>query len=327
MSQEPVTPSVSVVIPTFNRRDLLTPVLAPLLAESDALEIIVVVDGAQDGSWELLAEMAENHARLLALRIENSGMGRARMAGARRAAGEIVLLLDDDVLVARGTVRGHARAHAGADHLVVVGAMPVAGGPQLDAADYPRVMYANEYRRHTERWLTHPELVLRTLWAGHLSLRRADLLALEPSSPAELGRGYHSDIDFGLRCLHAGLRGVYDPSLRAAHLYRRGPEAFLRDARNSGRSLRLLHESHASELGPYTTGELLNSVPGAARPVVALSRTRVWPARVAGLAVTGLGRLRLYRLQRGAAYVRKWMEQVRELPAVANPAGSGGSGR
>jgi hypothetical protein len=114
--------------------------------------------------------------------------------------------------------------------------------------------------------------------------------------------------------------------LRAEHLYRRGPEAFVRDARNAGRSLRVLHETYARELGPYTERELLARVPPPLRPVVALARTRHWPARAVDLAVSGLGRLGLYRPQRGAAYVRKWMEQVRELEAVRDAAGAGGDG-
>lgn len=249
------------------------------------------------------------------------------MAGARAATGEIVLLLDDDVLVAPGTVRGHARAHASGDRLMVVGAMPVAGGPQSDADDYARVMYAREYRRHSERWQRDPDTVLTTLWAGHLSLRRSDLLSVEPPNPAELARGYHSDVDFGLRCRRAGLTGVYDPSLRAEHLYARGSEAFIRDARNSARSRHLLHQTYPSELGPYTQRELLASVPRPLRPAVALARTRRWPERAVDAAMSGLGRVRLYRLQRGAAYMRKWMEQMHELPAGPRPAGGGGDSR
>jgi len=307
-------------MPTFNRRSYLTRMLAPLLAEPDALEIVVVVDGCRDGSIELLESLAAREPRVRPVSIENSGMDEARMAGARIARGQVVLLLDDDVLAALGTVHGHARAHAAGVHLVVVGAMPVSGGSQSDARDYGRVMYANEYRRHCERWLQHPETILMTLWAGHLSLRRADLLALDPPSLPELGRGYHSDIDFGLRCQHAGLTGIYDPTLRAEHQYRRDPEAFVRDARNSGRSLLLLHEAHPVQLGPITERELLSGLFTPLRMLVQLSLTRDWPVWIAETATSALGVMHLYRLQRGAAQVRKRIEQVREIAAIARPA-------
>jgi glycosyltransferase involved in cell wall biosynthesis len=320
LSTAPVSPSVTVVMPTFNRRSYLTRMLGPLLAEPDALEIVVVVDGCRDGSIELLETLAAREPRVRPVSIENSGMGEARMAGARVARGEVVLLLDDDVLVAPGTVHGHARAHAAGEHLVVVGAMPVSGGSQSDARDYARVMYANEYRRHCERWLAHPETILTTLWAGHLSLRRADLLALKPPSLPELGRGYHSDIDFGLRCERAGLRGIYNPNLRAEHLYHRDPQAFVRDARDSGRSLLLLHQEHQVELGPITERELLGGLFLPLRTVVRLSLNRDWPVRITEIATSALGAMHLYRVQRGAAQVRKRIEQVREIGAVAQPA-------
>jgi glycosyltransferase involved in cell wall biosynthesis len=325
----PATPAVSVVMPTFNRRSSLPRMLEPLLSRSEAHEIVVVVDGCDDGSLELLRDLAQRDPRLRPLWIDNRGMGEARLAGARLATGEIVLLLDDDVLVAPGTVRGHGVAHAAADHLVVVGAMPVAGGAQTGPGDYPRVIYANEYRRHTERWRHHPETVLTTLWAGNLSLPRADLLALGPSTDGGLARGYHSDVDFGLRCLRAGLAGVYDPSLVAEHLYKRSRDEFLRDARNSGRSRRLLHESHPRELGPFTEQDLLGGLPAPLRPLVRMSRTRRWPAGALDLTVSAFGAVRLYRPQRGAAYLRKRMEQIKgfEEPApaaaLAEPPGSG----
>lgn len=322
------TPTVSVVMPTFNRRAFLPRILEALLSRPEADEIVVVVDGCEDGSIELLRSLARSDPRLQPLFIDNSGMGEARLAGARRASGEVVLLLDDDVLVAPGTVSGHGRAHAAADHLVVVGAMPVAGGGQTGPDDYPRVMYANEYHRHTQRWQRHPESVLTTLWAGNLSLRRADLLALEPPYDGELARGYHSDVDFGLRCQHAGLTGVYDPSLIAEHLYARTPDQFLRDAHNSGRSLRILHDSHHRELGPFTEQELLAGLPAPLGALVLASRTRRWPAWVADLAMSAFGAMRLYRLERGAAHLRKRMEQIKGLgdPAPGSPADPARSG-
>jgi glycosyltransferase involved in cell wall biosynthesis len=325
LSGSAVSPSVSVVMPTFNRRSSLPGVLEPLFRDPDVLEIVVVVDGCRDGSLELLESLAAHESRLRPVWVENCGMGEARMAGARVARGEIVLLLDDDVLLAPGGIREHSRRHAVAEHLVVVGSMPVSGGPQRDRTDYPRALYAKEYRRHAARWLARPDSVLSTLWAGHLSLPRADLLALEPPRPAEIARSYHSDIDFGLRCLRAGMRGVYEPSLRADHLYTRDPDAYVRDARNSGRSLLLLHQAHCAELGPLTEDGFLSPLPAPARALVRMARTRGWMVNLLELSIVVLGGVRLYRLQLFAAHLRKCVEQVREIDDVAQavPAAAG----
>ncbi len=309
-------PTVSVVIPTYNRRNLLPRVLAPLLAEPDAHEVLVVVDGGDDGSFELLTEMASGDARLRAVQIENRGMGGARLAGAQRATGEVVLLIDDDVVLAPGVVAGHARRHHGASGLVVVGAMPVAGGDQRDGRDFPRALYAREYDRHTARWREAPDSILRTLWAGHLSLRRSDLLGLEPPASRDIARGYHSDLDFGLRCLRAGLRAEFDPALGAEHLYERGPEAFVNDARSSGRSLALVHAAHAAELGALDRDFTLAGLPGPARAVVRRARTRRWPETALRALVPALGGIRCYRGQRFAAGLRWRIEQDRAVDGL-----------
>jgi glycosyltransferase involved in cell wall biosynthesis len=307
------SPTISVVMPTYHRRHLLARVLEPLLAEPDALEVIVVVDGSRDGSYELLQTMAVRDKRLRPILIDNRGMGEARLAGARAATGEVVLLLDDDVRVAPGTVAGHARHHAAAERLVVVGGMPVSGGPQRGWRDFPRARYAKEYLRRCEHWLADPESILCTFWEGHLSMRRRDLLALEAPAVPEIARGYHGDVDFGLRCLHAGLTGVFDPSLRAEHLYSRDPAAFLRDAHNSGFGWARLHRFHAEDLGPLTDDFALAGLAWPGRALVRRARSRRWPTRVLALLVRVLGVLRAYRVQGYAAGLRWRVEQERAI--------------
>lgn len=315
-AERPLTlPTVSVVLPTHNRRRLLERVLEPLLAAPDAHEIVIVVDGCRDGSLELLEALAAGDARVRPLWIENRGMGGARRYGVEQAGGEVVLLIDDDVVLAPHAILGHARHHARERGLVVVGSMPVADGAQRGAREYPRAIYAAEYRRHVARWLRDPETVLETLWAGHLSLRRADFLGLDAPVSEALARGYHSDIDFGLRCRQAGLRGRFDPALGAVHLYERSPKAFLADARSSGASLALAHGAHTRAIGELDPDRTLAGLPGPARLLVRRARTARWPRRALAALVPALGGLRWYRAQRFAAGLRWRVEQDRAIAA------------
>jgi len=238
-------PTVSVVMPTYNRRARLPEVLAPLLADPEAHELVVVVDGCRDGSYELLCELARHDGRLRPRLIENRGENDARQAGVEAATGDVVLVLDDDVRARPGLVAGHARRHAGATGLVVMGYMPTPDPPR----DFITRLYGREYESICRLYERAPERILHHLWAGNLSLRREDYLraiAGRDAPPLE----YHADRELGLRWLEAGLRGAFDRSLRADHLHESHLDRFAREARAQGAGTIALHRLHGELLGP-----------------------------------------------------------------------------
>src|SRR4051812_18238430 len=118
-------PRVSVVMPTFERRAILASTVAAILEQNATAELVVVVDGCHDGSIELLEEIEKHDPRLRAVWIENQGQSAARDTGVRAASHPVVLLVDDDVRLAPGTVARHAAHHACSDDLVVLGYCPV----------------------------------------------------------------------------------------------------------------------------------------------------------------------------------------------------------
>src|SRR5579859_3268611 len=92
-------PFISVVIPTYNRRDSLLRTLAALERQAypfDRFEVIVVSDGATDGTGDAVRALSTSY-RLRCLEQVNSGPSVARNHGARAACGEVVVYLDDDV--------------------------------------------------------------------------------------------------------------------------------------------------------------------------------------------------------------------------------------
>jgi glycosyltransferase involved in cell wall biosynthesis len=295
-------PTVSVVIPTFNRREGLRQVISPLLADEATREVIVVVDGSRDGSLSLLQELATQDSRLNPIFIENVGTSRAKQIGVEHASGDVILLLDDDVVAARGLVTGHRRHHAERDGIVVVGYMPLSLD-EGERGDVVGALYARTYERACKRYERDDTEVLRSLWGGNVSIRRVECarVPLHVDGFTDAAR-YHEDREWGIRCAKSGLSGVFDRSLLAQHLHRKSLDASLRDARNEGAGRASLHALHADVLGPLEWHDFEANLPLVARWLLRRSKR---PLVHAALLRIGVSAARL------AAYLR--------LPAIEKP--------
>ncbi|WP_150118011.1 glycosyltransferase family 2 protein, partial [Meiothermus taiwanensis] len=90
-------PTFSVVIPTYNRAQLLARTVRAFLAQDGVpFEVIVVDDGSTDATPEVLAGFRD--PRLRVLRQPNAGLASARNAGLLQARGQYVLFNDDDIV-------------------------------------------------------------------------------------------------------------------------------------------------------------------------------------------------------------------------------------
>jgi glycosyltransferase involved in cell wall biosynthesis len=90
------TPSVSVVIPSYNEGEYLLATVASVLAHADGVqhEIVVVDDGSTDGSPGRLIAAHSGDARVRIIQAARAGVARARNLGAQHARGEYLAFLD-----------------------------------------------------------------------------------------------------------------------------------------------------------------------------------------------------------------------------------------
>ena len=105
-------PFFSVVVPTYNRGDLITKTLRSLQVQDyDNYEIIVVDDGSTDHTEEIVKGVLDH--RTTYVKKANAERAAARNFGARRAKGAYVNFFDSDDLalpnhlsfsVSRGTL-------------------------------------------------------------------------------------------------------------------------------------------------------------------------------------------------------------------------------
>lgn len=92
------TPIVSIVMPVYNRAERVGAAIESLLTQTFAdFELVIVDDGSQDNTPEVLAHYArqDQRVRLLALPA-NGGQGLARALGTDAARGRYLAVMDSD---------------------------------------------------------------------------------------------------------------------------------------------------------------------------------------------------------------------------------------
>jgi len=93
---------LSLVIPVYNERDNLAPLVAEITASLRGAgwryEVLMVDDGSTDGSVDALVALRREHPELRIVRLaRNAGQTAAMDAGFHRARGAVVVTLDADL--------------------------------------------------------------------------------------------------------------------------------------------------------------------------------------------------------------------------------------
>ena len=198
---EPVAP-VLVVIPTYDERDNLGPVLSRLHAAVPAADVLVVDDASPDGTGELADRMAAADPRIRVLhRTDKTGLGAAYLAGfevALRGPHQIVVQMDADSSHAPEDLPALLEALADAD--LVLGSRYVPGG---DVQNWPahREWLSRGGNLYSRLALGVP---IKDITGGYRAFRRQVLEELDLATVAS--QGYCFQVDMAWRAVQAGFR-------------------------------------------------------------------------------------------------------------------------
>jgi GT2 family glycosyltransferase/peptidoglycan/xylan/chitin deacetylase (PgdA/CDA1 family) len=208
---------LSVVIPTYNRREVLSRVLQTVFQQTcppEAYEVIVVADGSTDGTAEMLRQL-HPPCKFLVLEQPNRGQAAARNAGARAASGDLILFLDDDMLCAPDLVAEHIAAHSSGDRQVVFGPVHV-------APESPATLATRRLRLEAEGWskrLRREGATFPTdaVVGANSSVWRSTFLEL-----GGFDEGFfraREDVELGLRFWQAGIHFRFHEAAVAHQIY------------------------------------------------------------------------------------------------------------
>jgi glycosyltransferase involved in cell wall biosynthesis len=237
--------SVSIVMPVFDRAELVTEALASVQAQTElTAEIIVVDDGSTDATDLVVEEIARADPRVRLLRTVHAGPAAARNLGIAAAQGEYLTFVDSDDLCPPGRIRRQiAKLAARPDVTAVVGAivffdaLDLTGAPLRDPRHLPH---------HT------PTLQSSTF--------RTD--EFRGFGPLDETLSFAEDVDFFIRLLEVDVRLLLESEV--ACFYRDHPGQMTRD-------------SQAKQQGyvrAYARSLARRRASGRTRPL-----TKFWPVR------------------------------------------------
>jgi len=213
-------PTMSVVIPTYNRRYVLTRTLDLLTCQSRIPDEVVIVDQSEASEER---EAIRKHCQMLtesgAIQVRYSYYERprvyeARNVGARVANGHVILYLDDDILPDKRLVEWHARNYRDSSVDAVVGYIRQAHETEvfvdrldvdLDPAAIAYRFIPKEKKRRTVCYCA----------AGNFSVRRSVLYSVGGWNELIVTYG---DKEMGIHLCRHGHRIVYEPRARLVHL-------------------------------------------------------------------------------------------------------------
>ena len=218
-----LTPQLSVIIPTYNRKEILLKTLKSYIeqtAQAEILEILVIDDRSTDGTAAAVEEFsASSPVAIRCLINPNKGLSFARNLGIREAKGDLILFGDDDIIPAPTLVAEHTEWNRRYpdDNCAVLG--QVDWSPEVKATPFLAWLGRDGVLFGFGRLSPGEEVSLQYCYFCNTSVKREFLLREGMFDENIRAYGYE-DIELGYRLIRKGFRLFYNPKAVGFHLKR-----------------------------------------------------------------------------------------------------------
>jgi glycosyltransferase involved in cell wall biosynthesis len=235
----------SVVIPTYNRLDMLLRVLDSLERQVDAppFETIVINDGSSDDTERVVSQRDG-----IVFRTQpNGGPGRARNHGVSLAKGKFVIFIGDDTVPEARFLAEHARVHVDSNDGPLVACLGYTGWPRGERVT-AFMDYINDYGlQFGYKLIQHGDVVpFNFFYTSNISIDR-QLLADHPFDTTFPSAAWE-DIELAYRLDALGLKIHYNDKAVTRHWHPMTIDSFARRQYTVGKSGAIFYRKHP-ELG------------------------------------------------------------------------------
>ncbi len=283
-------PSISVILPTYNRCDVVEQTLVQLLAQdypAEQLEILVC-DNSSDGTPAMVERVASDAAATVRLVSSDERLPAVkRNQGLRMAEGDLVLFMNDDVWLRPDALAVHADTHA-----AHTGPVAVLGHVE-QSRQMPQTPFIQWYEPFAYDLVANSNgaaVSYRFFWSMNLSLPRAVMLDRQLVFHEDWANIGHEDVELGYRWSKAGYPIIYRADAWGEHYHPHDLDSACRLQYSVGRGLRDLQALIPDEdlLERYGAFSFSNSRRSVARGLARKALFNRWTvpplqARFAGL--------------------------------------------
>lgn len=231
-------PNLSVIIPTYNRAEILKDCLIALAVQrldKSSFEVIVGDDGSSDNTRKVL-ERAETSMpyRLRWFTQDNAGPNRVRNRAIEMAEAPVVVFFNDDTIATPHLLEMHDLFHREhpEDYLAFLGKVTI--DPELPYSPFAELHLDSSFSQWEDNIGEFAILDWRAFYTCNLSIKKTFLL--EHGLFDEDIR-YSDDVELGSRLDRFGLKIFYFPQALGFHRHFLTEKDYLNIARREGKGL------------------------------------------------------------------------------------------
>ena len=257
----------SIVIPTFNRPEILSKTLDCIETQSTLFgyEVIIIDDGSTMSLPDLGFGRGKRANWKLLRNEKNLGRAATRNRGIRESKGEYILMIDDDIWASPGLLQAHYEAQRRIGGGVVIGAVPPAR--EIDDTVWNRYIKKRFGRIHLH--LQESNLDYGLFLTGNVSIPAG--LIRDLAGFDERFKDYSfEDTEMGYRFYKAGVRFSHAPEAVGYHMFSENLDSLCQKAYQMGRSCHVFVKMHPQEsqtiqyrsitLGPWNSIDTLKNI-------------------------------------------------------------------
>jgi len=208
-------PFVSVVIPTYNRGRPFCGTLKSLFSLDYTNYEVIVVDQSTKKFSEKESFLRKNRDRLIYLTSSLANASLARNIGIKRAKGEIILFLDDDVVCLKDLILNHIKSYQDKGVGAVAGRVVTYGqAPEFNRDNVGKI---TPWGKFSGGFSSRIRQEVMTAVTCNASWRKKILERLNGFDEAFTGP-IREDTDLSFRTRKLGYKIIFDPAASVVHM-------------------------------------------------------------------------------------------------------------